>query len=355
VSLAGDEVAEGVPANHGVSELVPLNEPSRVGEARRVANLAGMRAALGSSELSNLGIIVNEITSNAVRHASGGFLIVRTLVQGRFNGVELLCIDRGPGISSISESMRDGYSTAGSMGTGLGAASRIASSFDMHTTMGAGTVVLARMWNAAGKPVAAPQFASICLPVPGERECGDGWGFANTGSRSVMFAVDGLGHGPSAAEASRNAVKLFRGNSTRTPSEILDRVHRGLTSTRGAAAAVSEIDLGRRTIQHAGIGNIAAWVMSEGSMRAMVSHNGILGHQIHRIQEFHYPLPADAIVVLQSDGLSNKWKPDPYPGLLRRDVALVAGVIYRDSARGRDDSTVLVYRPVFAEERNAIQ
>lgn len=355
MSLAGDEVRGEPPANHGVSELVPLNEPSRVGEARRVAHLAGIRAALGPSELSNLGIIVNEITSNAVRHATGGVLILRTLVRGRATGVELLCIDRGPGIPSITESMRDGYSTAGSMGTGLGAASRIASAFDIHTTMGSGTVVLARIWNGTDKAVPVPHVASICLPVPGERECGDSWNFATAGGRSVMFVVDGLGHGPSAAEAARDAVRLFHGNSARQPSEILDRVHRGLKSTRGAAAAVSEIDLGKRSIRHAGVGNISAWVMAEGSVRAMVSHNGILGHQIHRLQEFTYPLPADGIVVLHSDGLSSKWKADAYPGLLRRDVALVAAVIYRDSVRGRDDSTILVHRPVFAEERNAIQ
>ena len=139
------------------------------------------------------------------------------------------------------------------------------------------------------------------------------------------------------------------------PGDILDRVHRGLRSTRGAAAAVSEIDLGTRTIRHAGIGNIAAWIMSDTSMRAMVSHNGILGHQVLRIQEFDYPLPPDGLVVLHSDGLSSKWKPDPYPGLFRRDVAIIAGVIYRDSVRGRDDSSILVCRPGATGTKHAIQ
>jgi hypothetical protein len=253
--------------------------------------------------------------------------------------------------------MRDGFSTAGSMGTGLGAARRIASMFEIHSAAGSGTVVLARVWNAGGgkQPTPTVSFAAICLPHPGDRECGDGWGVASAGGRSVLFAVDGLGHGPSAAEAARNAVRLFYASSGRVPAEILDRVDRGLKSTRGAAAAVSEVDLGKRVIRHAGIGNIAGWVMNDSTMRAMVSHNGILGHQVRRIQEFDYPLPPDGIVVLHSDGLSSKWKPDGYPGLLRRDVAIVAGVIYRDSVRDRDDSSILVYRPVSAEADHAIQ
>lgn len=322
-----------------------------------MANLAGIRAALDPSELSNLGIIVNEVASNAVRHATGGFLIVRRLVSGSRTGVEILCLDRGPGMAKVSDSMRDGHSTAGSMGTGLGAASRIASTFDIHSVVGVGTVVLARVWNGGGARLAAPvvQLASICLPYPGERDCGDGWGFANSGSRSVLFSVDGLGHGPSAAEASRSAVKLFQSSAAHPPGDILDRVHHGLKSTRGAAGAVSEVNLGTRTVRHAGIGNIAGWLVTEGAMRAMVSHNGILGHQVRRIQEFEYPLLDGALVVLHSDGLSSKWKLDGYPGLLRRDVAIIAGVIYRDSVRDRDDSSILVYRPVFAEAKHAIQ
>jgi anti-sigma regulatory factor (Ser/Thr protein kinase) len=355
VSLAGDEIPGEPSTDDGVSELVPLNEPSRIGEARRVANLAGVRATLDPSELSNLGIIVNEMTSNALRHATGGYLIVRNLASDSLRGVELLCIDQGPGMANVAESRRDGFSTAGSMGTGLGAAGRIASTFDIYSTIGRGTVVLARVWSGAGRSIPIPAFATICIRYPGERQCGDAWGVANSGNRSVLFSVDGLGHGPSAAEAARCAVTLFQVNVARAPADILDRVHRGLRSTRGAAAAVSEIDLDKRTIRHAGIGNIAGWVMSETSIRAMVSHNGILGHQVHRIQEFDYPLPPDGIVVLHSDGLSSKWKPDPYPGLFRRDTAVIAGVIYRDTARGRDDSSILVYRPAVARPRNAIQ
>jgi hypothetical protein len=77
----------------------------------------------------------------------------------------------------------------------------------------------------------------------------------------------------------------------------------------------------------------------------LVSHSGIVGHQVTRINQFDYDLPPDGVVVMHSDGLTNKWRVDRYPGLLRRDPALLAGVLYRDFTRGRDDASVIIFRP----------
>lgn len=329
-----------------LSSRVPLDDTSRIGEARRMALSAGARAGLGDGELSNLGIVVTEIATNAVRYATGGQLILRTLELTGRSGIELLCIDRGPGMANVAECLRDGFSTRGTMGTGLGAVSRIAQNFEVFSTVESGTVVLARLFAPGDRGEnAAPLIATICLPVEGERECGDGWATSLVGSRAVLLLVDGLGHGISAAEAAREAIRIFSDHPGQPAGEILDLIHRGLRSSRGAAAAITEIDLARRSVRFAGLGNIAGWVVAGQAMRAMVSHNGIVGHQARRIQEFEYPLPPDSTVVMHSDGLSSRWKSDRYPGLLRRDPALFAGVLYRDCARERDDSSVLVYRP----------
>jgi hypothetical protein len=74
----------------------------------------------------------------------------------------------------------------------------------------------------------------------------------------------------------------------------------------------------------------------------MVSHNGTVGHQMRRVQEFVYPWPAEALVILHSDGLATQWR--LLPGLAARDPALIAAILYRDFRRGRDDVTVLVAR-----------
>jgi hypothetical protein len=126
---------------------------------------------------------------------------------------------------------------------------------------------------------------------------------------------------------------------------MLDLLHRGLRGTRGAAAAIAEIDAGRRKVHYAGVGNIAGNIVTDQTIKTMVSHSGIVGHQVTRINQFDYDLPPDGVVVMHSDGLTNKWRVDRYPGLLRRDPALLAAVLYRDFTRGRDDASVIIFRP----------
>ena len=324
--------------------MIPLTDLSRVGEARRLAQGQATRARLSESEASNLGIVVTETATNAVRHAAEGQMIFRTLRSDGFSGVEMLCIDRGRGMASVAESLRDGFSTAGSMGTGMGAVNRLASTFEVFSTVGTGTVVLARIWTN-GKSPSSPQVSAVCIPVRGETACGDSWAADVAGDRTIILAVDGLGHGIFAADAANEAVRIFRENARRGPTEILDLLHRGLKATRGAAAAIAEIDLSHRTVKYAGLGNISGWVVGDESMRAMVSHSGIIGHQVRKIQAFDYPLPPGGAVIMHSDGVGSKWKADSYPGLLRRDTALLAGAIYRDFARERDDACLVVFRP----------
>ena len=84
----------------------------------------------------------------------------------------------------------------------------------------------------------------------------------------------------------------------------------------------------------------------------MVSHNGTAGHNASRVQEFTYPVPPDAMILLCSDGLSTQWDLGGYPGLRRRSPSVIAGVLYRDFSRRRDDVSVVVAqaRPSVAEK-----
>jgi hypothetical protein len=93
------------------------------------------------------------------------------------------------------------------------------------------------------------------------------------------------------------------------------------------------------------VGNIAARIY-DGSLSRhnLVSLNGTAGHQCERIQEFNYPWPEDGLLILHSDGLSTSTGLETYPGLAARDPALIAGVLYRDFCRGRDDATVVVVK-----------
>jgi hypothetical protein len=125
----------------------------------------------------------------------------------------------------------------------------------------------------------------------------------------------------------------------------VERAHQALRSSRGAAVAVARIDRTQGVLTFAGVGNISGQVYSgaQGGPH-LVSVNGTAGHQTSRIKEFSYPWPADGMLVMHSDGLSSHTGLEAHPGLALRDPSLIAGVLYRDFARGNDDATVVVAR-----------
>jgi Stage II sporulation protein E (SpoIIE) len=247
----------------------------------------------------------------------------------------------------LARCLLDGYSTAGSPGTGLGAIARLSASFDIHSMPQVGTALWSRLWSrplASDRPAVELQVGTVSLPYPGESVCGDACAVEQLPGRSLFLVADGLGHGPSAAEAAREAVRVFRENLRLDPAAAIHAIHAALRSTRGAAVAVTEINFEAASLRFVGVGNISGTIVADGLSRSLVSHNGTVGHQLLKVQELVYPFPRGALLVLHSDGLATSWRLDKYPGLAARDPSLVAGVLYRDFKRGRDDVTVMAVR-----------
>jgi hypothetical protein len=181
----------------------------------------------------------------------------------------------------------------------------------------------------------------VLAPKPGQETSGDNWVLCRRRTGGAFLVADGLGHGALAAAASAEAAKVFR-DSPQPPAAAIKTAHAALRATRGAAVAVCDVDCDRDVVSFAGVGNIAGSIVVNGTSRSLVSHNGIVGQQMRTVQEFTYPWPSDAVLVLHSDGLTAHWRLDSYPGLAARHPSLIAGVLYRDFARGHDDVVVVV-------------
>lgn len=329
-----------------------VTEASQSGEARRLAATLADRLGLDETTRGKLAIIVSEAAKNLVKHATGGEMLLRALTSDGRVGVEILALDRGPGITNVAQALRDGHSTAGSAGTGLGAIARLADYFDIHSVAGCGTALLAQVWFKPGPPNPGSvcwSTGAICVPKPGEQVSGDGWVMAHAPNHSLLAVVDGLGHGLLAGEAAKEAVRIMRQNVARTPAEIIAAAHAALGVTRGAALAVAEIQGQRHSgpdasfeVRFAGVGNIAGVILAPECRRSMVSHHGIVGHNLRKVQMFQYSLPVNALLIMHSDGLKSSWSLERYPGLFGRHPSLIAGVLYRDFTRQSDDVTVVV-------------
>jgi anti-sigma regulatory factor (Ser/Thr protein kinase) len=323
-----------------------VTDASQVGEARRGAATLGAEAGLAETERGTLAVVVTELATNLARYAREGVLALRTIgVPGRC-GVEVLALDRGPGILDLNKAMTDGYSSGGTAGKGLGAVRRMASEFEVMSSP-TGTAIMARMWSAAGARARAAEPRTdgvVCTAIQGERACGDGWFVTHGESRTLAVIVDGLGHGIDAAKAADEALRIVRDHIDATPGMIIQAAHGALRATRGAAMAVADIRPALGEVRFAGVGNIAGNIVSPSGTKSMASHNGTVGHTMPRTQEFTYDCPADACVIMHSDGIMTRWRIEAYPGLGLRHPALIAGVLYRDFLRGRDDATVLAVR-----------
>lgn len=326
--------------------FLDVRDASDVAEARRAAIRLAGGEEYSAVQGGNMALIATELASNIIKHAKHGRLVMRLLEQGKDGGVEIMALDSGPGIRDVPGSLHDGYSTAGSSGTGLGAIKRLSSHFDIHSIPGKGTAVLAQLRLGPSNRGPAPkmEFGMVSLPLPGEEVSGDGWGVEQLENKFSFILVDGLGHGPSAAIAARAALATANEYRDKAPAEIIERAHGVLRSTRGAAVAIAEIDPREKSLRYCGVGNIAGLIVGSAGARHMVSHNGIVGQEARKITEFAYPWSADSLLIMHSDGLSARWDIRSYPALLPRHPALIAGVLYRDFSRGRDDVTVLAAR-----------
>jgi anti-sigma regulatory factor (Ser/Thr protein kinase) len=322
-----------------------LAETSQVSAVRLASQRMAHDLGLDETSVGQVAIAVTEAATNVLRHAGGGTLAARGISRGDSVGIEFLAVDDGPGMKNFAASSVDGVSSRGSAGTGLGAIQRLAHEFDVYTRPDAGTLMRFAFWHGeVPAPEAGYEIGAIRVPRVGETFCGDNWGAQCDKEGVTLLVADGLGHGPDAAYASGGAVEALRRNPDRRPIELLDLAHGRLRPTRGAALAVMHHRAGSGEIAFAGVGNIAACVLDGGQKRMMVSHNGIVGHNVTRSEEYRYPWPARALLVAHSDGLESHWDLEAFPGIGIAHPSLIAALLYREHWRPRDDVVVVVVR-----------
>lgn len=330
---------------------IGVDESSAVGRCRRVAAGLAQQLGFGETRVAEVGLAVTEIGTNLHKHAREGVLVVRSVRGSTRAAVEVVAIDRGPGIADVDLARRDGTSSTGTLGVGLGSVARLSDVFHLASRPGDGTVLVARFHPERG-PLAelgVDVAAGLTRAFAGEQVNGDAYAVRRTHRRLTLMVCDGSGHGPLAASASLAAVRVFREQGHDVPPEsMVDRIHAALRGTRGGAVAVADVDPGAGTVRFAGLGNIAASIVAGGRKHGMISVPGVAGYQARTIRAFEYPLPPDAAVVLHSDGLTERWGPDNADRLTAGTPLIIAATLLRDAGIRRDDACVLVGKPALA-------
>ena len=385
---------------HGMSVLLLESEDvawfrDELTGARVAASRLAGRVGLSEHRAGEVALAISETASNLVKHAADGAILLRVVRTAQQAGIEFLAVDKGPGMADVAASMRDGRSTAGTLGIGLGMVARLADTFDLHSLPGRGTVMMARFWPrdarfrpAVGGGLQESGVGGVTRPISGAQQCGDGWAarwdkpgtsalghplrdaaadpcirasdwtvpgpdrrgagpapaFPGAGQALLVMLSDGLGHGPLAEMATRAAVRAFRAGRGQSPEEVMTEILQALAGTRGAAVAVARIEPDQERVFFCGVGNISGAIVTSESKSSLTSLPGIAGHQIRTLRTFTHPLPAVGALVMHSDGLTERWNPQALPGVLQHSATVIAGHLLRSAGKHHDDASVVVVK-----------
>ena len=124
-----------------------IGEPSEIAAARRAGTTLARRIGFDDVRAGQLAIVISEAATNIVKHAGHGEILLRKVTRGGASGIEVLAIDKGPGMRNVAQYMEDGQSTAGTYGVGLGAIRRLSQEFDLYSLPGLGTVLMMVVWG----------------------------------------------------------------------------------------------------------------------------------------------------------------------------------------------------------------
>jgi anti-sigma regulatory factor (Ser/Thr protein kinase) len=317
-----------------------VEDASAVAACRQAVQNMAERLRFPAARIGQLALAVTEVASNLHKHAEQGSLLLCVNRDGPQPGIDLVTIDAGPGVRDVSAALRDGHSTAGTLGIGLGAIQRLADFADLYSRPGHGTSLVARF--CVSPPVSQLRWSGLIRPITGETECGDAYGAVEVDGAVTGVLCDGLGHGPLAAAAAAAGVAAVLDDPAGEPAALLERVHRRMSGTRGGAVGV--VQTGGQLARFAGLGNVAASIVSDGQRKSMISIPGISGVQARTIRQFEYDVPPGSAVILHSDGISSRWEAAALPALEARDPLLIAAVLLAEAGVHRDDAGVLVLK-----------
>lgn len=124
-----------------------LHTDDHVVGVRKAVREHALALKLSLVEQTKLVTAASELARNTIKYGGGGMVLVQPLFDGVRHGLRLVFADDGPGIDDIAQALRDGYTSGGGLGLGLGGAKRLVDEFDIDSRSGEGTAVAITKWK----------------------------------------------------------------------------------------------------------------------------------------------------------------------------------------------------------------
>ncbi len=309
----------------------------------------GKRKGLRSVTLERMELVCNEIVTNQLKHAKGSGMVQLWENNGFTPSLDFFALDYGPGIEDLEQAKKDGATTTGTMGRGLGAINRLSSHSSIYSVaqnqlngdQWHGTAVWAR-FNIKKYREAEIEYGVYLRALHDDFYNGDYIHLKINSSSMKWLHLDGLGHGKQAEAAIQPAHGILDSNAEL--DERMSILSQRLSGGRGGVGIMGELDVSNENIAISGVGDMSIYVISDGKRRQIPLSFGVLGHDHRSIEVNNINFPKQALLITASDGIRTGWNIRTLPGLWRLHPQMVALVMGQILGRNNDDKSLVVIR-----------
>jgi anti-sigma regulatory factor (Ser/Thr protein kinase) len=336
---------------------------------------------LGETNCNKAATAVSELARNILKYAGSGDVQIEIIEERSRVGIVITVTDRGPGITNIKQAMDDHFSTSGTLGLGLPGVKRLMDEFEIESQPGRGTRVSVKMWTGLkvtttdrqaksmlmravsrqANQVRSPRYATgslkleslevggrlesafVVRPCRGEIVSGDIVVLDRRSGVLFVAIVDGLGHGASANAAAKRAATYLQESWSTDVVKTMQGLHESLEDTIGAVAGICVVDGETKSVRYAGVGNTVIRTFGT-SPACLHSSAGTLGEKMRGVHEQRLQLKNRDVLLLYSDGVSDRFGLDQYPTMLVERPEMIAKSVVEKFGKDHDDACCVAVR-----------
>jgi anti-sigma regulatory factor (Ser/Thr protein kinase) len=319
-------------------------------DTRRSTELAASFAELlgfPRADCAEIALVVAELASNVVQHASGGTIKLSRIEGSGHVGIQIESEDSGPGISDLEQAVTDGYSTAGGLGIGLGTVNRLTDELEAYSRPECGVRILCRRWMRPRTSDISVRDLSFGVATRSYRrlpENGDAFVVKQWGRNAIAGVIDGLGHGQFAQRASQTARQYIQQHFDQPLESLFRGAGRACRGTRGVVMTLARFDLDRRKVTIASVGDVEARLIGGPERFNLVVRRGIIGLNAPSPVPCEHPWTSTSLLVIHSDGLHPHWSWNEFSDVAGAAPDMLARRLLQSLGKMDDDATVVVAR-----------
>ncbi|MEE8342932.1 MAG: hypothetical protein V3R51_03945 [Gammaproteobacteria bacterium] len=308
------------------------------------------RMGFPSVKVEQMELVYSELVTNQIKYAQSSGVVQLWETKSPHAALDLFALDYGPGIENLQNASDDGFTTAGTMGKGLGTIQRLCCDHAIYSlpdnkstdNKWHGVAVWARFHQSKTNGHDKIQYGHYLRSYQDGLHNGDNI-YINSANGCVRWLhLDGLGHGKNAADVVRGLGDLV--HIDEPIEKRLKILNARLNNGRGAVAILADVDSNAHNVKVSGVGDMACYVIANGARHNIAVAPGVLGHAHRTTEVTSEPFPPQALLLTASDGIRRSWSMEMFPGLWRLHPQFIAFLLGYTLGRNSDDKSLMVLR-----------